>query len=88
MEQAVALADLHGFVLRDKEWVTPTESQVLGFMDVDYEKNAGTFSIDLPMQPRGTLSDVDNNGKIRYRCTDIRCLLLAELRRWSILGRE
>ncbi len=63
VEQAVALADMHGFVIRDKEWLTSTESQVLGFMDVDYENNKGTFYVDLPIAPRGTLNDVDNNGK-------------------------
>lgn len=62
VEQAVALADMHGFVLRDKEWETPTESQVLGFMDVDYENNGGTYTIDLPVRPRGTFNDVDQNG--------------------------
>lgn len=63
VEQAVALADMHGFVIRDKEWMTATESQVLGFMNVDYENNQGTFSVDLPVLPRGTMNDVDNNGK-------------------------
>lgn len=63
VEQAVALADMHGFVLRDREWETPVDSQVLGFMNVDYENNKGTYTLDLPIQPRGSLNDVDNNGK-------------------------
>ena len=32
VEQAVALADMTGFVRRDREYLTTTESQTLGFM--------------------------------------------------------
>ncbi len=63
VEQAVALADMHGFVIRDQEWVTPVESQVLGYMNVDYDNNKGTFSISLPVLPEGVFNDVDNNNQ-------------------------
>ncbi len=62
VEQAVALADMTGFVLRDKEWETPVESQTLGFMKLDAENNNATYQLELPAQPQGQLNDVDNNG--------------------------
>lgn len=63
VEQAAALADMHGFVIRDQEWITPVESQVLGYMDVDYENNTGTFSISLPVVPEGQFNDVDQDSQ-------------------------
>ena len=32
LEHAVALVDMHGFVIRDQQWEIPVEGQVLGFM--------------------------------------------------------
>lgn len=63
VEHAVALADMTGFVLRDKEWEVPVESQTLGFMKLDAENNRATYHIDLPALPQGNFNDVDNNGK-------------------------
>ncbi len=63
VEQAAALADMHGFVIRDQEWITPVESQVLGFMDVDYDNNKGTYSISLPVAPEGLFNDVDQDDQ-------------------------
>src|SRR5687768_7733164 len=62
VENAVALVDMHAFVLRDEEWELPVESQVLGVMNFDAESLSGTFDLNLPAVPRGTLNDVDNNG--------------------------
>lgn len=62
-EQAVALVDMHGFVTRDLEWQVPTESQTLGFLDLNADKKEGAYFVDLPAKPEGTLNDVDNNGK-------------------------
>jgi C-terminal processing protease CtpA/Prc len=62
-EQAVALVDLHGFVTRDLEWEFPVESQILGYLELDPEAKTGTYSIDLPAQPRATNDDVDQNGQ-------------------------
>ncbi len=64
IEQAVALNDMHGFVIRDMEWELPVDAQVLGFMDPDYENNGGTYTIDLPRLPRGIFNDVDNNETV------------------------
>jgi C-terminal processing protease CtpA/Prc len=63
VENAVSLVDMHGFVTRNEEWELPVESQVLGVMNFDPESLGGTFDLNLPAIPRGTLNDVDNNGE-------------------------
>jgi C-terminal processing protease CtpA/Prc len=63
VENAVALVDMHGFVTRDKEWELPVESQVLGVMNFDAKSLSGTFDLNLPAIPRGTLNDVNNDGR-------------------------
>ncbi len=63
VEQAVALADMYGFVKRDKEWITPVSSQVLGFLKIDPGKKTGAYSLLLPNIPLGQFADLDNNGK-------------------------
>ncbi len=63
VEQAVMLNDMNAFVKRDMELELAVDSQVLGFMDVDYENNSGTYSIQLPRLPKGIFNDVDNNGQ-------------------------
>lgn len=62
VENAVALIDMHGFVIRDLEWELPVDSQILGFMTFDAETLSGTFELDLPSQPEGEFNDVDNDG--------------------------
>lgn len=62
-EHAVAVLDMHGFVIRDDEWELPVESQVLGDMDVQSDYLGGTFTVLLPLRPVGEYNDVDNNGK-------------------------
>lgn len=62
-EQAVALNDMHGFVIRDQEWELPVESQVLGYLKVDKDKNSATYRLALPARPEGEFNDVDQNGK-------------------------
>ncbi|MBK8824807.1 MAG: hypothetical protein IPN58_20025 [Anaerolineales bacterium] len=61
VENAVALTDMHAFVIRDEEWEIPVESQVLGFMTFDPESLSGTYELNLPALPRGEFSDVDND---------------------------
>lgn len=63
VENAVALLDMHGFVIRDQEWELPVDSQVLGFMTYDPKAKGGVFDLNLPELPRGEFNDVDNNGK-------------------------
>ena len=62
VEQAVALADMTGFIKRDKEYLTTTESQTLGFMQPDFDNNKATYWIQLPIQPEGELNIVDPSG--------------------------
>ena len=63
VEHAVALLDMTGFVLRDKEWEMPVESQVLGFMDLDADNDRATYRLSLPAVPAGEFNDVDNDNK-------------------------
>lgn len=63
VEHAVALADMRGFVLRDPDWPVPTESQALGYMQVDLASDSGTYDLNLPALPEGVPSDVDNDGQ-------------------------
>ena len=60
---AVGLLDMTGFVLRDKEWELPVESQVLGYMDLDAENDSATYRLSLPIVPAGEFNDVDNDNK-------------------------
>ena len=62
-EHAAALVDLHGFVIRDKEWEIPVLSQVLGYMRVDVPNKQGEYVISLPEVPQGEFNDVDQNGQ-------------------------
>lgn len=62
VENAVALTDMRGFVIRNLEWELPVDSQTLGFMTFDAETLSGTFELDLPAQPEGEFNDVDNDG--------------------------
>lgn len=63
VENSVALNDLTGFILRDKEWELPLDGQVLGYLKNDFENNSGTYRLLLPVKPEGVLNDVDNDGK-------------------------
>lgn len=63
VENAVALIDMHGFVIRDEEWEIPVDSQTLGYMTYDDETLSGTFDLNLPALPEGEFNDVDNNGE-------------------------
>ena len=63
VENAVALLDMTGFVLRDREWEMPVDSQVLGYMTYDPETLGGEFDVNLPVQPEGEFNDVDNDNQ-------------------------
>jgi C-terminal processing protease CtpA/Prc len=62
-EHAVSLLDMSAFVERDHDWEIPVGSQVLGYLDMDTEKNIGQYTIQLPIQPAGQHNDVDHDGK-------------------------
>jgi C-terminal processing protease CtpA/Prc len=56
VEQAVALNDMHGFVIRDQLWTLPVDGQTLGYLKIDTKTKTGTFEISLPERPLGTLN--------------------------------
>jgi len=56
VEQAVALNDMHGFVIRDQLWTLPVDGQTLGYLKIDTKTKTGTFQISLPERPLGTLN--------------------------------
>jgi C-terminal processing protease CtpA/Prc len=59
-EHAVLLADtasnLSGIFL-------PLESQVIGLADVDEQQQQGSYLLNLPAEPSGTFTDLDNNAQ-------------------------
>lgn len=61
-DHAVALLDMHGFVIRDQEWEIPVDGQVLGPITFDRSAGVGSYQLRLPARPAGTPSDVDNDG--------------------------
>ena len=63
VEQAVALTDMHGFVIRDELWEMPIPGQTLGYLKIDPAQKTGTYFIDLPAKPGGTLNNVANDNE-------------------------
>jgi hypothetical protein len=59
----VILEDQAGFVDRNEYYIFPPESQVLGQITSDFYESPFTYSIALPIEPQGTLRDVDNDGE-------------------------
>jgi C-terminal processing protease CtpA/Prc len=62
-DHMVALVDMHAFVVRDRDWLIPVESQTLGYIDLDEDNNRASYWQQLPQQPAGLYNDVDNNGQ-------------------------
>ncbi|HNF93050.1 MAG TPA: S41 family peptidase, partial [Anaerolineales bacterium] len=62
-EPIVILEDQGGFVARDRKFVIPVESQVLGQITSDFYTSPFTYSLTLPAEPKGTLNDVDHDGQ-------------------------
>jgi carboxyl-terminal processing protease len=61
-ERQVVLTDLHGFVIRNKQWELPIDSQVLGYVQYDPKNGNGTYEITLPEAPQGTFNNVGNKS--------------------------
>ena len=59
----IILEDQGGFVTRDRKFVIPVESQVIGQITSDFYTSPFTYSLTLPEEPNGTLHDVDHDGK-------------------------
>ena len=62
-EPLIILEDQGGFVTRDRKFVIPVESQVIGKITSDFYSSPFTYSLSLPAEPQGTLHDVDNDGQ-------------------------
>lgn len=61
-EPVIILEDQGGFVKRDRKFLIPVESQVLGQITSDFYTSPFTYSLTLPAEPKGTLNDVDHDG--------------------------
>lgn len=61
-EPIVILEDQGGFVTRDRKFLIPVESQVIGQITSDFYTSPFTYSLALPEEPNGTLHDVDHDG--------------------------
>ncbi len=59
----VILEDQAGFVDRNEGFIMPVESQTLGQLTSDFYTSPFSYSLALPIEPQGTLRDVDNDGE-------------------------
>lgn len=60
-EPVVILEDQAGFVDRNENFLMPVESQTLGQITSDFFTSPFSYSIALPIEPQGSLRDVDND---------------------------
>lgn len=58
----IILEDQGGFVTRNKGFLMPLASQIMGQFTSDFFTSPVEFSISLPQTPQGTLNDVDHDG--------------------------
>lgn len=59
----IILEDQAGFIDRNTAFLFPRESQTLGQITSDFYTSPFSYSLSLPIEPQGTLRDVDNNGE-------------------------
>ena len=62
-EPVIILEDQAGFVDRNENFLMPVESQTLGQITSDFFTSPFSYSIALPLEPKGTERDVDNDGE-------------------------
>ncbi len=62
-EPIVILEDQAGFVERERDFIFPVESQVLGQITSDFYESPFSYNLTLPLIPCGTQRDVDNDSK-------------------------
>ncbi len=62
VQPLVILEDQTGFVDRNRVYIFPLESQVLGQITSDFKSSPFSYSMVLPIEPRGGERDVDNDG--------------------------
>lgn len=61
-EPLIVLEDQAGFIDRNPGFVLPRSSQTLGQITSDFLDSPFSYSLALPIEPQGTLRDVDNDG--------------------------
>ncbi len=59
----VILEDQAGFVDRNEGFLMPVASQTLGQITSDFFTSPFEYSLSLPIEPQGTLRDVDHDGQ-------------------------
>lgn len=59
----IVLEDQAGFIDRDKRFILSLESQVPGQITSDFFISPFSYSLSLPLAPKGSLRDVDNDGE-------------------------
>lgn len=62
-QPVIILEDQAGFVDRDRFYLMPMESQVMGQLTSDYYSSPVDYSLTLPQVPRGGYRDVDHNDQ-------------------------
>ena len=58
----VILEDQAGFIDRNEGFILPVESQTLGQITSDFFNSPFSYSLALPIDPQGSLRDVDQDG--------------------------
>ena len=59
----IILEDQAGFIDRNKRFILSLESQVPAQITSDFLISPFSYSLSLPLQPKGSLRDVDNDGE-------------------------
>ena len=59
----VITEDQAGFVERDENYIFPVESQTLGQITSNFYESPFSYSLTLPIEPKGAYKDVDNDGE-------------------------
>jgi C-terminal processing protease CtpA/Prc len=59
----IILEDQAGFIDRNERFIMPPESQTIGQITSDFFDPPFSYSLALPIEPQGTLRDVDNDGE-------------------------
>lgn len=62
-EPIIILEDQTGFVRRDRDYIFPIESQVMGKITSDFLSSPYDFTISLPIEPQAPLNDLDHDGQ-------------------------
>lgn len=61
-QPVIILEDEGGFVTRNRKFLIPIESQVIGEITSDFYTSPFTYQLNLPAEPNGTLHDVNHDS--------------------------